>query len=43
MQSALLLADLASEPHKYGIGIVTGFVICYALSKVMNYIDRRTD
>ncbi len=38
-----LIAELASEPHKYGIGLVAGFVICYVATKVMNLIDRATD
>lgn len=32
----------SSEPHKYGIGLITGCVICFAITKVLNFVDRRT-
>lgn len=41
--AGIAASSLANEtPHKYGIGIITGCMICFVVTKVLNFIDKRT-
>jgi hypothetical protein len=40
--SGIVASGIAEQPApKYGIGLVTGLVICVVFTKVLNFIDKR--